>query len=274
MNQVAMKLVLAVALLAVTARAGEIDLKKMLDDKGHALVTVKFVLKVNMGQMFGGDQESETEISGVLIDAKGLVLCSNTQLGGFIGMMKSMMGSMGNDMSATPTDLKVLIGDDAEGREAELVARDTELDLAWIRIKTPGEVPFPFVDLSKSTKIKTGDQVFALRRLGKYFARSAVVSECRIGGQTQKPRELYVPATALSASLGAPVFAVDGQPAGIIVMQMPEADDSAGNPMAMMGRMSGMQDMMSGFILPAPTIVKATERALATAGGDETKKGD
>lgn len=274
MIQVRTSHVLALTFLgatAITARAGEIDFKKMLDDKGQALVTVKFVLKVSMGEMFGGDQESETEISGVMIDAKGLVICSNTQLGGFIGMMKSMMGSMGGEMSATPTDLKVLIGDDAEGREAELVARDSELDLAWIRIKSPGDKPYPFVDLSKGSKIATGDQVFALRRLGKYYSRSAVITECRIGGHTQKPRELFIPAASLSTSLGAPVFAADGQPAGLIVMQMPETDDSSANPMAMMSRMSGMQDMMGGFILPAATIVKATERAMATAGSGESK---
>lgn len=259
------------AILASTTRAADIDLNKMLNEKGPAVVTVKFVLKISMGQMFGGDQESETEISGVLIDDKGLVLCSNTQLGGFIGMMKSMMGSMGGEMSATPTDIKVLIGDDTEGKEADLVARDTELDLAWVRLKTPSEKALAFVDFGKSAKLAIGDRVFSLRRLGKYFARTAVISESRIGGQTQKPRDLYSTASGLDASMGAPVFGADGQPAGLIVMQMPDGQDAGDNPMAMMGRLSGMQDMMGGFILPAATIVKATERALATAKEGESK---
>lgn len=263
--------VLLLMVPAATAYGGDINLNKMMTEKGDSLVTVKFVLKISMGQMFGGDQESETEITGVMIEPKGLVICSNTQLGGFIGMMKSMMGSMGSQMSATPSDLKVLIGDDTEGRDADLVARDTELDLAWIRIKTPGDKPFAYVDFAKAGKAAVGDDVFVLRRLGKYFARTAVISECRIGGVTQKPRELMLPSTPLSSSLGAPVFAADGQPAGIIVMQMPDSDGSTDNPMAMMGRMSGLQDMMSGFILPAATIVKATERALATAGTGESK---
>ena len=46
-----------------------------------------------MGGM--GDQESDSEVTGVMIDPKGLVLCSNTQLGGFTGIMKQFMGPMG-----------------------------------------------------------------------------------------------------------------------------------------------------------------------------------
>lgn len=253
---------------ANVAAAADIDLNKMLAEKGPSLVTVKFVLKISMGQMFGGDQESDTEITGVLIDPKGLVLCSNTQLGGFVSMMKSMMGSMGGQMSATPTDLKVLIGDDAEGKDADLVARDTELDLAWIRLKSPSEVPLPYVDFSKASKLSVGDDMFAMRRLGKFFARTPIITECRIGGITQKPRELMIPSAALGSGMGAPVFTASGQPAGIIIMQVPESEGSD-NPMAMMGRMAGMQDMMSGFILPSAAIVKATERALATTASSD-----
>lgn len=257
--------------ICAAVHAVETDLNKMLNEKSPALVTVKFVLKVSMGQKFGGDNESDTEITGVMIDPKGMVLCSNTQLGGFVSMMKSMMGSMGSQFSATPTDLKVLVGDDTEGREAELVARDTELDLAWIRMKSPADKPYDYVDFSKAAKVSVGDTIVSLRRLGKYFGRQAAIAESRIGGVIQKPRELLLPASALGTSLGSPVFVRDGQPLGMIIMQVPEAEGSAENPMAMMSRMSGMQDMMAGFILPAATIIKATERAMATSGSAESK---
>jgi hypothetical protein len=98
------------------------------------------------------------------------------------------------------------------------------------------------------------------------------VAECRIGGITQKPRELMIPTGGLGSSLGAPVFAANGQPAGILVMQVPEAEGSADNPMALLGRVFGMQDMMTGFILPSATVVKATERAMATPGPRESKE--
>lgn len=239
---------------------------KLLADKSSAVVSIKFVLKVSGGGMFGGgDEETETEINGVLIDAKGLVLCSNTQLGGFIGMMKQFMGPMAAQISATPTDIKVLVGDDSEGKEAEIIARDTELDLAWVKLKTPGEVPFPFVDFSQAATGKVGQEVYALRRMGKYFARSTVAVDGRIAGSTSKPRDLLVPSGTLAMAYGMPVFHADGKPVGVVVMQVPESEGSDGNPMAMLGRMSGMQDMMNGFILPAAEVVKATKRALDTA---------
>ncbi|MFH1110478.1 MAG: serine protease [Planctomycetota bacterium] len=238
---------------------------KLLKEKTPAIVTVKFTLKVNMGGMFGGgEQENESEVNGVMIDAKGLVLCSNTQLSGFIGMMRQFMGEMGGNITATPTDLKILVGDDTEGRDAEIVARDTELDLAWVRMKEPGEQKYAYVDFSQSAVPKVGQQVYVLRRMGKFFARCAVAADGRIAGTTAKPRDLYVPAGNVGAAYGLPVFLADGKPVGVVVMQVPESEGNAGNPMAMLGRMSGIQDMMSGLILPAAEVVKATQRALET----------
>jgi hypothetical protein len=241
--------------------------RKVLAEKGPALVTVKFLLKANMGPMMGGEHEQETEVTGVMIDAKGLALCSNTQLGGFVAMMKRMMGPMMGEASAAPTDLKVLVGDDTEGKEAELLARDTELDLAWVRIKEPGDKPYEFVDLSKGVTPEVGTAVIVLRRMGKYFARAAVASDAHIGGIVSKPRNLYVPTMGAAGAMGVPVFTAEGQFVGLTILQVPENGDAEPNPMAMLGgMMSGMQDMMTGMILPAADVAKATSRALENAG--------
>lgn len=260
-------LVAALFATAGAVRADEGAYRRLLKEKSPAVVTVKFVLKVSMGGMMGGmgDQESENEISGVLIDPKGLVLCSNTQLGGFTAMVSRMMGRFGGEMSATPTDLKVLVGDDTEGKEAELVARDTELDLAWVRIKEPGDSPLAHISLSGGAKGEIGQRLFALKRMGKYFGRSTVVVSGAIGGTTSKPRELYVPADMLTGALGLPVFNAEGTIVGVVVMQQPDAEDSDANPMAMLGNMMNMQEMMAGLILPAAEVEKATKRAMETA---------
>ncbi len=252
---------------AVRADEGEV-ISKLLSEKTSAIVTIKFTLKVNMGGMFGGgEEETDSEINGVMIDPKGMALCANSQLSGFVGMMRQFMGGMGGNITATPTDLKILVGDDTEGREAEIVARDSELDLAWVRLKEPGEQKFAHVDLSQGAVPKVGQQVFVLRRMGKYFARSPVCADGRIAGSTSKPRDLYVPAGNVGAAHGLPVFLADGKLVGVVVMQMPEGEGEGGNPMAMLGRMAGLQDMMSGLILPAADVAKATKRALDTAAG-------
>jgi len=258
------------ALVPVSAADDKDEFARFLRDKEPPLVTVKFVLKVKMGGAMGGmgDQESDTEITGVMIDPKGVVLCSNTQLGGFAAMMKKFMGRMGGEITATPTDVKVLVGDDVDGVEAELIARDTELDLAWVRIKTPRTEPYAHVDLGEAVKASIGERVFAVHRMDKYFARSAVVAEGRIGGKTSKPRDLYVPAAALAPAMGLPVYTAEGQVIGVMVMQAPDEEDVDADSMAMFGRMSNMQEMMGGFILPAETVDKATRRAMESAEGD------
>ena len=85
----------------------------------------------------------------MVIDPKGLILCSNLQLTGMAGAFMGMgMGRGG----AVPTNIRVLIGDDTQGLKAKLLARDSELDLAWIELTEPAPKPLAAVDLTKATK--------------------------------------------------------------------------------------------------------------------------
>jgi len=241
-------------------------LASVVDKHSGAYVTVKFVLKMSMPNMWGGggDQENESEVTGVMIDPSGLVLCSNTQLGGFTSMFKRYMGSMGESITAVPTDLKVLVGDDTEGKDAELIARDSELDLAWVKIKEPGDTKYQAVDLSQGGDLSVGQEIYAIRRLGKYFGRAVVGMDGAIAGKTAKPRLLFVPSLGVVGGQGLPVFSGDGKVLGVIVQQFPDAPEAAGNPGAMFGQMSQMQDSMMGFVLPVSEVVQATKRAQET----------
>jgi hypothetical protein len=87
----------ALAPLAISANAlahdEKADMAKMVEERAAAYVTVKYVLKGEgdgMGMGMGGDQEME--ITGVMIDPKGLVLVSSTE---FMGFMSRMMGGGG-----------------------------------------------------------------------------------------------------------------------------------------------------------------------------------
>ncbi len=260
-------LAIALMLQAVPAAfaSGEQPFPDLVAARSPSLVTVKFVLKIKMGGAMSamGDTEAEQETTGAVVSRDGLVLCSNTQLSGMVGMMRRMIGSMG-DVTATPSDLKVLIGDDHEGVDAELIARDTELDLAWIRIREPRSEGYDHVDFSQAGVCAVGDTVRGVRRMAKYFDRVPVVSEARVAAVTKKPRTLLVPSAALG-TLGLPVYDGDGRVIGVSVLQVPDAEDTDGNPMAMLSNLSSMEDVMSGLILPADEVVKATQRALESA---------
>jgi len=226
--------------------------EKLAADVAPVLVTVKFVLK--LGGRFG-DSENESEITGMMVDPKGLVLCASSKLG-----VPRRFGS------ATPTDIKILVGDDTEGLEADVLARDTELDLAWVKIKKPPEKSFLHLDMTKTAEPKLGDALFSVRRMAKFFDRTPTVSDGVLAGRTKKPRDLLVPGGALNIEPGAPVFTSDGAFVGLVVLQLPEDEEMEGNPMAFfaMGR-----DLANGLILPAAQVVKATQRAGQIAEDEE-----
>lgn len=253
---------------AGAAKEKDFDAKAFIAKMSPKIVTVKFILKMSMGQM--DDEETETEVSGVMIDPKGLVICSNTQMGGFMAMMQKLMGGGGPQLSATPSDLKILVGDDVEGVEAELVARDTESDLAWLRIKDPGDKTYDFVDLTQSTTLDVGDPILTVSRMGKRFDRLAIYNSGRVVGIAKKPRDLYIPGGGVSG-YGTPVFSRDGVILGMSAFLAPDPSENSGGPMAMMGMMSGGGDMAPA-IIPASEVEKATKLAVEGYGANKEPK--
>ncbi len=232
--------------------ADSVDYGKLRGRVGPALVTVKCVLKVQAG---GGSREMEREFTAAMIDKEGLVLCSSMSMG-----LSKWMQRMG---SVTPSDIKVLIGDDTEGVEAKLLASDGELDLSWLQIKEPADKGYDCLDFSKSRSASLGEKVVAVKRMDKYYDRAVVISEGRIGGQTTKPRELLIPG-GLDLEAGMPVFGEDGEIVGVAVQQMPDDDE-----MDMRRRFFGGG---SSFILPAGELTKATQRARAASESDEEEE--
>lgn len=250
------------------AAADQPDLAKMLAEKAPAYVTVKFILKFEGGGelagMMGGDQEME--VTGVMIDPKGLVLVNSTEMG---GMMSRLMG--GEGPKATPSEIKVLVGDDTTGVDAKVIARDSELDLTWVKVEKAPETPYAFVDLTKNATAKVGETVYSISRMGKFFDRAALISELKISGMTKKPRDLFFGSGGglFGGGAGLPTYNAQGQVIGVTSLILPDAEEMGGMGAGMFG---GMRDMMAGAILPAAEVIKATANARdqAAAGGDAT----
>jgi len=229
--------------------------ESLVTNKAPAVVTVKFVLKIEPG-----GQEQESEVEGLVIDPKGLILCSNTQTGGFPAMVQRMMGG---SFTATPTNIKVLAGEDTEGVSATLIARDSEMDLSWVRVDDPAGRTFTAVDIGAGVSPKLGESLYAVGRLGKFFDRAPVVQETRLGAITRKPRRLFVPSSNTIGEFGSPVFNAEGGLVGVTVLQLPDPEDVDADSMG------NMRQMMSVVILPAEDIAKATKRALEVAGAEK-----
>lgn len=237
--------------------AAQTDLAKIIETRAPAVVALKFVLSADIG---GQSREQESEAFGVVIDKTGLILVSNTLVGGISPAQAAMFG--GEMPRINVKDLKVLIGDDTEGVPAKLLVRDSDLDLAWVKLEKPpaADKPLTVVDFSAGAAAKLGDPIVVLDRLGKFHDRAPMAMDTRIGAVVKKPRNLLIPAQRAS-SLGNVVFNASGAPIGVTILQLAAAEESEGGSGAYRGPM----------ILPASEVVAATERAMKTAesGGGE-----
>lgn len=250
------------ATAAQAADSADYDAEKFLTEKSPVLVTIKFNLRSGATK---GDEQSESEITGVVIDPKGLILCSNIQLTALAGAF-SGLGMMGGG-GAVPTNIRILAGDDTQGLKAKLLARDSELDLAWLQLNEPPPKPLASIDLAKSAKPRIGQQLVCMHRMGKYFDREPAIREVRVSAHPRKPRELYILGGSLNADFGLPVFTTGGQVVGIMILPISEETMSeiSSNPFAMLGGISGILDLFGGAILPAEEVARATRRAVENA---------
>ncbi len=234
--------------------------KHLMDGVGPAMVTIKFVMKMEGGRG-GGEEGQDMEVTALMMEPAGLVLVSNIKMGGFA----SRMG-----MTANPTNIKVLIGDDTEGLRAKILARDSDLDLCWVQIdddKAKGKT-FTAVDFAGGTNAALGDKLYLVQRMGKFFDHALNVSEGRVGGTVKKPRSLLVP-TGFGAGprelLGTAMFNADGKVIGLNIAQFPDKEDMEGGE-------SGGEGNSGVLLLPAAEVVKATVRGKEMAAKNPPKE--
>src|SRR5256884_6168492 len=259
------------ACLVASSRADE------LADKGRdifrknqrAVVTVQVVVKMKFSMPGTGGQanESKQDVTGTVVDPSGLTVLalSSCEPG---DMLQSMMAGMSDEdmkfkMETEVSDIKLLLDDGTE-LPADIVLRDKDLDLAFIRPKTRPASPMLALDLSKAATAQILDQVITLNRLGKAAGRAYAVSVERISAVVQKPRLFYIPGSEMtSTALGSPAFSLDGNVLGVFVMRT--VSQKGGG----FGMFNFRPQGLTTIILPAEDILKAAKQAPAAKGGDE-----
>lgn len=237
---------------------------KLVKEKGDAVVSIKYILKEE-------DQESEEEVQGVVIEESGLILTSNFYMGGFPESLKQITGR-GN---RKPLEIKVMISGDQEGVDATLVARDSELDLAWLQITNKDNKKFAFVDIGKPAEAKLGDRILTLERLTKSNDHAHIIRESRVRSLIAKPRKLAVPGDELGGSIGMLVFNGKGEYVGVSSLQFPSKEEMQAEQTSQFAQFRRIPRAM---VLPGEDVLKATaaakEQAKAGKPVDEEPKTD
>ena len=263
-NQLSFALALLLAGTAYPCRADEVAEKgrDIFKQHQHAVVTVRVVVKVSYAGA-GKSAENRQELTGTVVDPSGLTVlalsaCDPTEM--YQRMMSDEAARSKLDVEVT--DLRILLSDGTE-IPSEIVLRDKDLDLAFVRPKAKPASPMAAVDFTKSAPAQLLDQVITLNRLNSAAGRAYAASVERVSGVIQKPRTFYIPdSTMTSTTLGSPAFALDGKIVGVMVMR---AISSKG------GGSRNYRDNMTTIILPAEDVLKAAKQAPEAKGGEEKK---
>ncbi|MBI1746774.1 MAG: trypsin-like peptidase domain-containing protein [Acidobacteria bacterium] len=219
----------------------------------NVVVTVKTVVK--MRTLIEGREvnktEDKVETAATVIDPSGLSILSLTAVnpGESMGRFMQMFGGDSKmKVESELSDVKMRLTDGQE-IPAQIVLRDKDLDIAFVRPTEKPSKPFPALDLSVQSRPLVLDQVINLSRLGKVGSWAPFVWISRINAIIDKPRTFYVP--GLLTEVGTPVFALDGKVIGIVLLRMAPAEGGSMSAM-MRGSLSSLGILP--VILPAEDV--------------------
>jgi len=262
-------LTLALAPIAVRADDTPAQVQSLMDKQSSSIVTVDIVIKTQV-KMAGQAQDSESrmEMQGTVVSPDGLILLSDAPFD-----TKSMMDMMGMSAAGldlgikiTPTDFKVVVGNEDKQYTAFLAGTDPDLGLAFIKLEDLGDRALQPVDFTSTATPDIGEKVYSLTRLGKGYDYAPVLDAGWVFGQITKPQTAWVVSGA--GSIGLPVYTVDGVPLGLVATVPSGVKDTSSSGSAMgMGmfmRMfggGGTSGDTSTFLIPSSVITTVITRA-------------
>lgn len=243
------------------------DARKIADAHKDAIVRVELVIEtVSSYEGESDKRESKASATGTVIDPSGLVVASLTETNPSEMMNRFMSEEDGGPkMSSRTVDVKIRLADGTEV-PADVVLRDRDLDLTFIRPKKAPETPMAYLDLAQAGTADTLDDLLILSRLGTVANRALGADVYRVRALVTKPRTFYALMASYQMNLGGPAFTMDGKVAGILLLR----SSMAGSRESM--SYSAMDDMMMPIVLPCSTIAPIAEQAKKAAPIKEAEK--
>jgi hypothetical protein len=172
-----------------------------------AVVTVKFVMSVTAS---GKEERLEDRTQALLVSADGLLLVPDRAVSlDFRQFMGSGKGQ-GSAPVAKSSEFRVRLADSDDWLAADLVTRDTQLGLAWLRLRN-APAGLGFVNLDESVPAEPGMTFFSLLRTSDEWGGVPVFHPGFIMGETHTPRTLL-----LVDGMPGVAFSAEGQPIGYV----------------------------------------------------------
>jgi S1-C subfamily serine protease len=221
-----------------------------------AVVTVEVVIRTRGAGDEKGDEE-KSEAIGVVIDPAGLVVANLTNIdpGTMYNEMTESLGDEGEKLKTTSEIIgaRFLLPDGGEVR-AQVVLRDSERDLIFLRALQKPATPLTALSLHGAGEAGLLDTVFLLSRQGTDAHRAITVTLARVQTVITKPR----PCSMVSDlhDLGSPVFTADGRLVGLTVLRRS-------------GKAGARLDVRNGGVMPVVLPVKEIAAAAAQVPATE-----
>ena len=227
---------LVLALVAVAALATapaayadeEAVFQKLVQDQAGTVVSVKFVLNIKVtrgGQPVIPPQEQSTTTTGVIVDKSGLILLAGDSFGvGGLGIPPQMRAQF--EISAVPSNLRVVFPGDTREYDAVMGAKDSKLGLVFVMVKDLAGKTIQAIDMEKAAEPKLGQMLYGVARLDQGFDHAPAAMRAQVAGSVTKPRTMGLMRGA-DDHVGKPLYDAAGAMAGIMVSQEGVGDDSS-----------------------------------------------
>ena len=241
----------------------EIARAKALQNQ-KAIVTIKLIIKTKtaiLGQ--SQDKDSKVEAIGTVIDPDGLTV-TDVSLIDSSSILNSLglLGGAGIKVDTQIKEAAIILEDGAE-IPADVVLKDTELGLAFIRPRATSR-KFDFIELKKrSDQPQPLDSIFAMGRLDKFNNRAVTLSLDTILAVVKGPRTFFVSEKETSSIRGCMAYFADGDPLGMYVLK-PKPIPSSGaadDNLSLADALGGEKDSLMFAILPVNDIIDAAQQA-------------
>jgi hypothetical protein len=199
----------SLSLAADTPAAGPDDYREvyrsLTGKHAGAVVTVKFVMSVTAS---GKEDRIEDRTQALLVSKDGLLLVPDRSVS--VDFRQFMGAAQGSAPVAKSSEFRVRLAGSEDWLPADLVTRDTQLGLAWLRLRTP-PAGLSFVNLDDGMKAEPGMTFFSLQRTSDDWGGVPVFRPGFIMGETRTPKTLL-----LVDGVPGMAFAANGQPIGYV----------------------------------------------------------
>jgi hypothetical protein len=176
---------------------------------GAAVVAVKFVMSLAAS---GKEERIEDTTQALLVSKDGLLLVPDRAVSLDLGaLMQTAPGQGAAAPVAKSSEFRVRLAGSEDWLPADLVTRDSQLGIAWLRLRNPPAIGLTFVNLDDGVHAEPGMVFFTLMRTSDDWGGVTLFHPGLVLGQTQTPRQLL-----LVDGMPGVAFAADGHPLGYV----------------------------------------------------------